>query len=313
MSQRILFGFITIFWMVMNVLLWQAEHFGAKVPVDTVWRRVLSPEEDISHYDIYQVGAKERLIGSFTWTAAAVDENGTTLPLENMTRQPAGYSIEIDATPPDTKGAITLSNGRSLEFTLDLQFDKNHDWNSMMLTINPLVTKSFGGETPKQEWMLTLLSSVTNDIVELALQRNQGDVKNFEINPSRDGLIGTAGILLKQLGGNSLLGNDQHFGPLSRSADVQKMLQLVSAPSTRLLPHRRFKLPWEARYGTLPDHSRALRVYRVTTSLSVGVMDFGEIVTYVGQNGELLRVQLPIAGGIEIRSRRHYPRSLMVR
>ena len=313
MSQRILFGFITIFWMVMNVLLWRAEHFGAKVPVDTVWRRVLSPEEDISHYDIYRVGAKKELIGSFTWMAAAVDENGTTLPLENMTRQPAGYSIEIDATPPDTKGAITFSNGRSLEFTLDLQFDKNHDWSSMALIVNPPAIRPPGGGPPRQEWMLTLLSAATNDVVELALKRNQGDVRSLEINPSRDGLIGTAGVLLKQLGGNSLLGNDQSFGALSRSADVQKMLQLAVPPDTRLLPHRRFQLPWEARYGTLPGHSRTLRVYRVTTSLSVGVMDFGEVVAYIGQNGELLRAQLPIAGGIEIRSRRQYPRPSMVR
>ncbi len=313
MSQRILFGFITIFWLVMNMLLWRAEHFGAKVPVNTVWRRVLSPEEDISHYDIYRVGAKKELIGSFTWTAAAVDENGTTLPLENMTRQPAGYSIEIDATPPDTKGTITLSNGRSLEFTLDLQFDQNHDWSSMALTVNPPAIRSPSKGTPKQEWMLTLLSAATNNIVELALERNQGDVINLEINPSRNGLIGTAGVLLKQLGGEMLLGNDQSFASLSRSADVQRMLQLAVSPSTRLLPHRRFQLPWEARYGTLPDHSRTLRVYRVTTSLSVGVIDFGEIVAYVGQNGELLRVQLPIAGGIEIRSRRHYPQPSIVR
>ena len=312
MSQRILFGIITVFWMVMNVLLWQAEHFGAKVPVDTVWRRVLSPEEDISLYDIYRAGAKE-LFGSFTWMATAVDENGTMLPLENMTRQPAGYTIEIDATPPDTTGSIKLSNGRILEFTLDLQFDQNHDWRSLALTVNPPAIRSPGGDPPKQEWMLTLLSAVTNDVVELSLERNQDEVRNFEINPSRDGLIGTTGILLKQLGGETLLGNDQSFGVLSRSADVQKMLQLATPPGTRLLPHRRFQLPWEARYGTLPDHSRSLRVYRVTTSLSVGVMDFGEIVAYVGQNGELLRAQLPIAGGVEIRSRRHYPRPSTIR
>ena len=312
MSQRILFGIITVFWMVMNVLLWQAEHFGAKVPVDTVWRRVLSPEEDISHYDIYRAGAKE-LIGSFTWMAAAVDENGTMLPLENMTRQPAGYTIEIDATPPDTTGSIKLNNGRILEFTLDLQFDQNHDWGSLALTVNPPAIRSPGGDPPKQEWMLTLLSAVTNDVVELSLERNQDEVRNFEINPSRDGLIGTTGVLLKQLGGETLLGNDQSFEVLSRSADVQKMLQLATPPGTRLLPHRRFQLPWEARYGTLPAHSRTLRVYRVTTLLSVGGLNFGEIVAYVGQNGELLRAQLPIAGGIEIRSRRHYPRPSMVR
>ena len=312
MSQRILFGIITVFWMVMNVLLWQAEHFGAKVPVNTVWRRALSPEEDISHYDIYRVGAKEKLIGSFTWTATAVDENGTTLPLENMTRQPAGYSIEIDATPPDTEGAITLDNGRNLEFTLDLRFGQKHDWSSMALTVNPPPIRSPDGGPIKQEWMLTLLSSSTNEIVQLILDRGHGDKKTLEINPGRDGLVGTAGILLKQLGGESLLGNDQAFDTLTRSTDVKKMLKIASQPSTQVLPHRRFKLPWEARYGTLPDHSRALRVYRVTTSLSVGVMDFGEIVAYVGQNGELLRAQLPIAEGIEIRSRRHYPRPSMI-
>lgn len=313
MSQRILFGFITVFWLVMNVLLWRAEHFGAKVPVDTVWRRVLSPEEDISHYDIYRVGAEEQIIGSFTWMATALDQQGTPLPLENMTRQPAGYSIEIDATPPDTKGAITLSNGRSLEFTIDLQFDQNHDWSSMVLMVNPPAISPPEGGAPRQKWALTLLSAATNDIVELSLRRDQGDVRHLEINPSRDGLVGTAGVLLKQLGGDSLLGNDQSFGALSRSVDVQKMLQLAAQPSARLLPHRRFQLPWEAHYGTLPNHSRTLRVYRVSTPLSVGVMNFGEIVAYVGQNGELLRAQLPIAGGIEIRSRRHFPRPTTAR
>ena len=308
MSQRILFGFITIFWLVMNVLLWRAEHFGAKVPVDTVWKRVLSPEEDISHYDIYRVGAKEQLIGSFTWTAMALDKKGIPLPLENMTRQPAGYSIEIDATPPDTMGVVTLSNGRSLEFTIDLQFDQNHDWSSMTLVVNPPAIRPPGGGVPRQEWALTLLSAATNNIVELSLKRDQGDVRHLESNPSRDGLVGTAGVLLKQLSGDSLLGKDQSFGGLSRSVEVQKMLQLAAQPGARLLPHRRFKLPWEARYGTLPNHSRTMRVYRVSTSLSVGVMNFGEIVAYIGQNGELIQAQLPIAGGIEIRSRRRFPR-----
>jgi hypothetical protein len=307
MSQRILFGFITVFWLVMNVLLWRAEHFGAKVPVDTVWKRVLSPEEDISHYDIYRVGREEELIGSFTWTATALDQNGSTLPLENMTRQTAGYSIEIDATPPETMGSLTLSNGRQLEFTLDLQFDGEYEWKSMALVVNPPTKRRPGGGPAQSEWRLSLVSSVSNDVVEIGLERGRGNLKTMEINPSRDGLVGTAGVLLKQLGGETLLGNDQSFGILSRSADVQKMLQLATQPGTSVLPHRRFQLPWEARYGTLPDHSHTLRVYRVSTPLEVGVMNFGEIIAYIGQNGELLRAQLPLAGGIEIRSRRHYP------
>jgi hypothetical protein len=307
MSQRILFGFITVFWLVMNVLLWRAEHFGAKVPAETVWKRLLSPEEDISHYDIYRVGGGEELIGSFTWTSTVLDQNGSAMPLENMTRQPAGYSIEIDATPPETMGSITLSNGRQLEFRLDLQFDVEHEWKSMALVVYPPAVRPDGGGPARSEWRLSLVSSVTNDVVEIGLERERGNFKAMEINPSRDGLVGTAGVLLKQLGGETLLGNDQSFGILSRSAEVQKMLRLATQPGTSVLPHRRFQLPWEAHYGTLPNHSHTLRVYRMSTPLEVGVMNFGEIIAYIGQNGELLRAQLPLAGGIEIRSRRHYP------
>ncbi|MBL69458.1 MAG: hypothetical protein CMO74_13605 [Verrucomicrobiales bacterium] len=309
MSQRILFGVITVFWLVMNVLLWRAEHFGAKVPIETVWRRVLSPEEDITHYDIYRTRDNE-WIGSFTWTATALDDNGTPLPLENLSREPAGYQIELDATPPNTEGLVTLSNGSQLEFTLDLLFDKQREWQEMTMTLNPPMTRRQVGGTLEREWSLALKSATTNDMVQIDFGRGPGEKQHLEINPSRDGLVGTAAHLMKEMGSESLLGGDQAYGALSSSGQIRKMLQMAtaSAAASSVLPHRRLKLAWESRYGTLPDHSRTLRVYRVHAPLEMGVLNFGDIVAYIGQNGELIRAELPLAGGIEIRSRRHYPR-----
>ena len=98
----------------MNVLLWRAEYgargHGVPVPVDLVWRKILTAP-DASSLTVYQ-GAKKTGFCEFSTSVeqamAALDED--QLPPEGLVKQ-AGYQIRFD-------GNVSLG-----DFTNRLTFD----------------------------------------------------------------------------------------------------------------------------------------------------------------------------------------------
>ncbi len=96
------FGFITAFWLVMNVLLWRAEYGGGRetvseVPVEMVARKVLT-SADRSTLTIQHQGQR---MGQFQWVPSILEEGqdgrgGVTFEPEGMVRKASGYLLESD-------------------------------------------------------------------------------------------------------------------------------------------------------------------------------------------------------------------------
>jgi hypothetical protein len=99
MIPRLAFGSIVAFWVAMNALLWHAEYgargSGVPVPVDLVWRKILTAP-DTSSLTVYQGGRRTgfcQFATSVEQAMSALEEG--TLPPEGMLKQ-AGYQIRFD-------------------------------------------------------------------------------------------------------------------------------------------------------------------------------------------------------------------------
>ena len=90
MISRVSFWTIAAFWVVMNALLWRVEYgsgSGASVPVDFVWRKILTAP-DPSSLTVYQDGKKTgfcEFATSVEQALAGLDEEA--LPPEGMARR----------------------------------------------------------------------------------------------------------------------------------------------------------------------------------------------------------------------------------
>ena len=302
MLQRVLFVAITLFWLVMNYLLWQAEHFGARVPVPTVARVILNPEEDINNYDIYLIGEMENPIGSFTFTARSLDSKGVPLMADNVQRRVAGYSIEIDGTPPETSGSVHLG-GQEVRVNLDIQFDRRRNWKYFLLTLGP--EYSVGTKPP---WNVTIVGDTTNNVVQFGMMRQGESVdepldKTFADLDRWQSLMEVAAWMV-----DNTLGRDNDV--YSRLANAVQLLTVpakLAGADQGKAPRGlgRFELDWEARYGTLPDYTPQRRVYRLEAPLHE-MLGNQPVVVYVDRGGDILRARIPFAN-IEIRNRRFYP------
>src|SRR5687767_13509948 len=131
MTSKVVFVLITTFWLVMNTLLIRQEfgsgkNFGSPVPVEVVWRKVLTAPDN-SSLTIYQ---RRNKIGFCRWSAAIteapavkVDELGPEGRVENVT----GYNIGFEGNV--FFGEIT----NRLRFDATLKFSTNNSWRSISL------------------------------------------------------------------------------------------------------------------------------------------------------------------------------------
>ena len=297
-----LYTAVTVFWLVMNVLLWKAEHYGARVPMGTVARRILNPEEDINHFDIYLKG-HDQPIGSFTWTAKTLDDEGKPLMGDDLSRPVGGYTLELGRHLPQTDGAVTVA-GQRVRFDLTVHYNARHEWRQILLTFAP---EQLGGGDPT--WGITINANTTNRVIRFSLQRPNFRVvtreKTFADLGQWHGLLDIASWTIQNTFGEDNLMNKMLANMLNLSGETPLPQPGQPAPSAL----GSFDLEWEARYGPLPGYSSPrgtppLRVYRLEAPLPVAP---DPLVVYVGQNGEILRAQIPFAN-IEIRNRRFFPR-----
>ena len=130
MIPRITFLAITTFWVVMNVLLWRTEYgargSGIPVPVDLVWRKILTAP-DASSLTVYQ-GTKKTGFCEFSTSIeqamAALDEDNP--PPEGLVKR-AGYQIRFD-------GNISLGEFTNrLTFNGRIQFSAGRAWQELNL------------------------------------------------------------------------------------------------------------------------------------------------------------------------------------
>src|SRR5262245_10696628 len=136
MRYRFFLLVVTAFFITMNVLLWRSEfgarhRYGAPVPAETVWEKVLTCPDN-SFLEIRHKGGK---IGRAAWTANIGEALSSSkilndeLPPEGMIQQLAGYTLDFD-------GNVTLEELSRARFHCNLKLDTNQNWQELTLKVS---------------------------------------------------------------------------------------------------------------------------------------------------------------------------------
>src|SRR2546427_3867524 len=135
MLSRVALVLITLFWLVMNVLLWRAEYSGrnsagSAVPASLVWQKMLTAP-DSSSLTILHHGNK---IGFCHWMTSVGEElshlTETQAPPEGMVERMIGYKIQLE-------GNLVLEDFASrLRFDGALKLTSNQVWQEFTLRLN---------------------------------------------------------------------------------------------------------------------------------------------------------------------------------
>jgi hypothetical protein len=251
--SRVVFILVTIFWLTMNVLLWQTQ-FGSRraagtVPVATVWEKILTAPDD-SSLTVFQRG---KLIGTFH-LRTAVGEELSKIGDENVPSGPPdknrGYQLQMDGT------ALLVELTNRLRFDGELKLDRNHKWQewNARVTMRP------------NTWEIHAIAADKN--IHLKMAGNPFDiVLNFSDlqNPSA--------LTYKLLGPAA--------AQLTAEAGLPSMPNGASTTSPGL--------KWEASEDTLRIGHTSVQVYRLHTRL----LDRFDLNLAVSRAGEILRGQLP--------------------
>ena len=127
MFSRLLFLFITLFWMTMSFLLWRSEfaapkRVGSAVSLDMVVEKILTAP-DASSLEVYHHGKK---IG-FCRLAASVGMQGSKNLSDDF--QPEGMVIKPTSYRLDLEGNVTLAETTNrLRFDLGLKLSTHRTW-----------------------------------------------------------------------------------------------------------------------------------------------------------------------------------------
>jgi hypothetical protein len=133
MIPRVIFLSIAAFWVAMNLLLWRSEYdsrgSGIPVPVDLVWRKVLTAP-DTSSLTVYQDGQKTgfcEFSTSVEQAMAVLDEDKP--PPEGLVAR-AGYQIRFD-------GNVSVGEYTNrLTFDGRIQFSSSRAWRELNLKLS---------------------------------------------------------------------------------------------------------------------------------------------------------------------------------
>ncbi len=257
MWSRFVFLLVTIFFVIMNVLLWRAEvvgrnKIGSPVPVETVWLKILTAP-DISSLEIRH---RDKKIGFCRWIPAVGeritdDPTASSAVPEGMVKEPVGFDIDIN-------GNLELDDQTRLRFSLDLKLATNHVWQQFVARLNV---------RPSQWEVHSVATEKTVRFVSDEGGRRQERIVKFKDLRNPQKLLGSvAGPLVP-----SLLG----------MAGLPMDLSQIQAEANRL--------KWEARNDWLTMGNARIRVYRLTLRL----FERYEIGVLVSRVGEILRIELP--------------------
>jgi hypothetical protein len=172
MISRITFLVIATFWAAMNVLLWRAEYGargnGMAVPVDLVWRKILTAP-DASSLTVYQGREKTgfcEFSTSVEQAMAGLDEGRP--PPEGIVKQ-AGYQIRFD-------GNISLGDYTNrLTFSGRIQFSSSRVWRELNLK---LTSHADAVEVHSVATNQTVDLKISTDGVSIAREFTFADLQN---------------------------------------------------------------------------------------------------------------------------------------
>src|SRR5262245_37456768 len=259
MWWRLSFLFISLFWVVMNVLLWRSE-FGERrrrtttVPVHAVWHKILTAPDN-SSLDITHHGKK---VGFCRWSPNVGEEISTgkradaDLPLEGMVKHVSGYTIDLE-------GNFALQDfANRLRFDLKMQVSTNHAWREFDLRLSLRPTA----------WLLRGRA----DEQTLSFRSDDMTGKTERTFRFAD-LANPAGLLAE-------------FGETMLPATAAAMRMPLGQTNTAQIS---LGLQWEAFNDWLDFGRNKLRIYRLQARL----LDHYQIKVFVSPVGEILRVELP--------------------
>jgi hypothetical protein len=257
MFSRIAFLLITIFWVVMNVLLWRTEfgdrtRFGGAVPVEMVWEKILTAPDN-SSLEITHHGEKT---GHCGWTPN-VGQDLTTGKISTEEVPPEGLVQVLSNYRIDVEGNLALTDfANRLRFDFSIKLDTNHVWQefNIRLTMRPSL------------WEIH--SQASEEAIHLKMEDETGKSERafkFADLQNPEFLAREFDLPLPFLGAMGLSAGKKSTNPLS--------LGLV----------------WEAYNDWVTIGHTPVRAYRLKTK----ILDRFPIVIMVSRVGEILRVELP--------------------
>ena len=261
MLGRLCFALIALFWVAMNVLLWQAEfgpgrELGSVVPERMVWERILTAPDD-SSLEIRRNGQR---IGYCRWlpTPGGASFNRRLAQAEST---PEGMVRGISSYTVSLEGNVLIQEPSvHLKFNLQVELATNRTWQTFTLRI---------GARPST-WELQ--ANATTETVALRCEEGkQLWERTFTFAELRD-----PRTLLSEFEGPAVLA----------------LTGLVSSwpkPGEASLA-----LAWEARTDWLKVSGARVRAYRLEAPL----WGRHRIVIVVNRVGEIMRVELP--GGLSL-------------
>jgi hypothetical protein len=256
MLNRVVFAFILLFWIVMNVLLWRSEFRGqdelsSGVPVELVWKRILTAPDDSA----LEISFGDKKAGYCRWRANVGEELATGKVVteqsqpEGMVERLSGYAIDVEGN------LIRLESSARFRFEFHAGFTAAHRWKDFMVRITA---------RPRT---LEIKGSAASENLHLTF--TDGEAK-WERSWAYSDLADPAA-----LGREFGLPLAEGLGDLWSSFVTPKDIALG--------------LRWTARKDWLQIGSSKTRVYRLQARL----LDRYQAVVMVSRVGEILRVELP--------------------
>lgn len=258
MLPRIALLCVTIFWVVMNVLLWRTEYrgkdtLGSAVPLEMVIQKMLTAPDN-SSLEIIHHGRK---IGYCRWAPNVGQDLAEKINTEDLT--PEGMVDTLSSYQIDFEGNVALgdlSNRLRFDFTMNLT--TNHVWRDFMLRIG-LHPGSWELRSQASEQTIHLKeqddTGKTERVLKFSdLQNPEFLIREMEL-PFPVHMLGAFGVPL---------GNKN-----TNSASMG--------------------LKWEARNDWITIGHTSVRAYRLEARL----LERYKFVIIVSQVGEVLRVEFP--------------------
>ena len=256
MGKRIAFALVTGFWLVMNVLLWQAEFSGKSrhgnpVPVGMVWEKMLTAPDD-SALEILHRGRK---IGYCRWLPN-IGEETRAGKVASEEHAPEGSAPGLSSYTVDLEGTFVAPDlGGRFRFDFHGVFSTDHEWRELRLltVVRP------------STWQLSVSAKQRKLTIKVDDLEGRWE-KTYSFDEFRN-----PGKVLEDLGVALPPGL---LGATSDSAGS-------SEPS--------IGITWTARNDWLRIGRSQVRVYRLECRL----VDRLSAEIYLSRVGEILKVQLP--------------------
>ena len=251
---------ITLFWVLMNGLLWRSEFGGgsrvaAMVPPSIVWEKILTAPDD-SSLSININGKKVGYIRIHPRVNETAADSKVTNPneIEGIVRHVSEYNFQVEGS------LVAGMIGRSVRFDCESVFDPKFSWQRFRAetTIRPNRWEIKANAIDREVW----------------LQSTDGHTEWIHSFPFED--LRKPERLLSHIESPIL-------------ATILPQILSVTTPTNTVASSLSFGLKWETRMEWLRIGRSRVRIYRAEAKL----LDQYRIIVLVSRVGEILRIELP--------------------